>query len=84
MKLSCCCGVVIGFVLAMILSAALCWYFYAKNDPEAAADNIEEVEEKWENIKNGGDEVIKKVKKASSCAPKETQKIKEKIEDMID
>ena len=84
MKLSCCCGVVAGFVLAMILSAALCWYFYAKNDPEAAAENIEEVEEKWENIKNGGDEVIKKVKKASSYAPKETQKIKEKIEDIID
>ena len=84
MKLSCCCGVVIGFVLAMILSAALCWYFYAKNDPEAAADNIEEVEEKWENIKNGGDEVIRQVKKASSCAPTGTQKIKEKIEDIVD
>jgi len=84
MKLSCCCGVVAGFVLAMILSAGLYWYLYAKNDPEAAAENIEEVEEKWENIKDGGDEVIKKVKKVSSYTPTGTKKIKEKIEDIVD
>lgn len=62
MKLSCCCGVCIGFVLAAACGAGIYYYCYCKEHPGAAEEGMTKVENSWEKTKNAGDMVIRTVK----------------------
>ena len=74
MKISCCCGVFVGFILALLCMAAVWYYFYCRENPEATEKGMVQVEETWEKTKNTGDQVINFVKpytqnKANGQAP---------------
>ena len=62
MRLSCACGVFVGFILAMALGGAAFYYFYLKDKPDVKAKGIQQVESKWEQAKESGDQIIEKIK----------------------
>ncbi|MBR7121100.1 MAG: hypothetical protein IKC94_02530 [Lentisphaeria bacterium] len=62
MKLSCACGIFIGFILAVALGGAVFYYFYLKDKPEIKAQGVEQIESKWEQTKESGDRVLEKIK----------------------
>ena len=62
MKLSCACGIFIGFILAVALGGAAFYYFYLKDKPEVKARGVQQVEEKWNQAKETGDRVIETIK----------------------
>ena len=62
MKLSCCCGLITGFVLALLCAGGIYYYFYCKENPGASADGMQKVESSWQAIKDGGDKAISTVK----------------------
>ena len=55
----CCCGVIIGMVLAVVLAAAGTVAFYYWKNPGARQESVVSVEKTWENIKGAGDNAIK-------------------------
>lgn len=69
MKLSCCCGMLVGFVLAAVCGAAIYYYCYCKEHPGAAEEGMTKVEKSWEKTKNAGDKVIYTVKPYVKSAP---------------
>lgn len=62
MKFSCCCGLIAGFVLALLCAGGVYYYFYCKENPGASADGMQKVENSWKAIKDGGDKAISTVK----------------------
>lgn len=62
MKFSCCCGLVTGFVLALLCAGGVYYYFYCKEHPGASAEGMRHVEHSWEKTKEAGDKVISTVK----------------------
>ncbi len=70
------CGVFCGFVLALLLGAAAFYFFYLKENPDAAAEGMEQIEQKWENTKKSGDKVIDTIK---PFVPQKTKPENEKL-----
>lgn len=62
MKLSCTCGLFIGFILALVLAGAAFYHFYLKNSPGAKAEGVQQVENKWDQAKESGDKIIEIIK----------------------
>lgn len=62
MKLSCCCGLITGFILALLCAGGVYYYFYCQQHPEAPEESMAQVERSWEKTKNAGDRVISTVK----------------------
>lgn len=62
MKISCACGIFIGFILASAASAYLYYHFHLRNDSELSAKGMQQIEEKWNQAKNSGDKVIETIK----------------------
>ena len=54
----CCCGVIVGLVLAVVLAAVGTLAFYYWKNPEACKESVASVEKAWKNIKAAGDSVI--------------------------
>lgn len=58
----CCCGMIVGIVLTVLIAvtgtiAVYCWL-----NPEARKSGISSVENVWKNIKSGGDKLILQAK----------------------
>ena len=62
MKFSCCCGLITGFILALLCAGGIYYYFYCKENPGAAAAGMQKVESSWEATKAAGDKAISTVK----------------------
>jgi hypothetical protein len=62
MRLSCTCGIFIGFLLAVALGGAIFYHFYLKDKPEIKAKGVQQVESKWEEAKKSGDKIIETIK----------------------
>lgn len=62
MKISCCCGIFTGFILALLCVAAVWYYFYCRENPDAPEKSMVQVEKTWEKTKDTGDQVINFVK----------------------
>ena len=69
MKLSCCCGLITGFLLALLCAGGVYYYFYCQQHPEAPEESMAKVEQSWEKTKNVGDQVISTVKPYVKSAP---------------
>ncbi len=54
----CCCGTLIGFLLAVILAAAAVFGIWCWVDPEAKNSSTEFIEKKWQDIKGSGDAAV--------------------------
>lgn len=55
MKFSCCCGLITGFILALLCAGGVYYYFYCKENPEASAAVRQTAESSWEATKAAGD-----------------------------
>ena len=66
MRLSCSCGVLIGFLLAMALSGMAYYYFFLRDNPEISARGMQKIEENWERTKRSGDHVIDTIRPYAS------------------
>lgn len=66
---SCCLGLIVGFIAAIVVAVAATFGVYCYFNPEARNESVDVVESKWEKIKVGGDEIIDK---ARSSEPKVT------------
>ena len=58
----CCCGVIVGMVLAVLIAgvgtiAVYCWI-----NPEARKSGMSSIERVWSNVKAGGDKLILQAK----------------------
>ena len=69
MRLSCSCGVFIGFVLAMLVSGAAYYYFHLRRDPDASARGMQQLEERWERTKESGDRVLDTIRPYAVPSP---------------
>ena len=58
----CCCGIIVGMVLAVLLSCAAAFGIYCYFNPEARESTVNVIEKKWDKVKSGGDEMIDKAK----------------------
>ena len=58
----CCCGIIVGMALAVLLSCAAAFGIYCYFNPEARETTVVVIEKKWEKVKSGGDEIIDKAK----------------------
>lgn len=58
----CCCGVIVGMILAVLLSCAAAFGIYCYFNPEARETTVVVIEKKWDKVKSGGDEIIDKAK----------------------
>ncbi len=67
----CCCGLVLGFLLALLLMAAAAFGIYCWFVPEARSRSIQQVEVTWEQVKDGGDAMVEKARSASPSVPVE-------------
>ena len=61
----CCCGIIIGFVLAILLLCAAGFGVYCWFVPEARNNSLSKVESTWSHVKEGGDAMIEKAREAS-------------------
>ena len=59
----CCLGIATGFVLALVVAAAITYFVYWRKDPDMPRQNMESVEVTWEKVKLGGDRLIENAKK---------------------
>lgn len=66
------CGVLCGFILALLLGAALFYFFYLRKNPEVTAESIEKIETQWDKTKDTGDKVIENMKPRTSGQKKQT------------
>lgn len=62
--LGCCCGVIVGIVLAILLCCAAAFGVYCWFNPSARRTAVNAVEKKWDKVKNEGDGLIDKAKGA--------------------
>ena len=60
----CCCGVFLGIILAVVLSAAAAFGIWCYVDPEAKSETVEFFDRHWQNVKDSGDEVVSEMKEA--------------------
>ena len=58
----CCCGVVIGFIAALLVIAAIGFGIYCWNNPEAKESSIEIIDRQWHSVKSGIDSGIDNLK----------------------
>jgi len=61
-SVSCCAGLIAGFIAAVAVAAAAVFGVYCYFDPEARNESVDIVEKKWEMVKDGGDELINKAR----------------------
>ena len=61
----CCCGIIVGFVLAILLLCAAGFGIYCWFVPEARNNSLINVETTWTQVKEGGDAMIEKARVAS-------------------
>lgn len=54
----CCCGVVIGFLVAVLVLAAAGFGIYCWVNPEAKESSIELIDRQWNSVKSGVDDGI--------------------------
>ena len=53
----CCCGVIAGFILALLVGAAATLGIYCHVNPDAKEKCIMY----WEKVKNGGDQLVRQL-----------------------
>ena len=58
----CCCGVIVGTVLSLLIAgigtiAVYCWF-----NPDARKSAIQTVEKQWSKVKDFGDDVVDEIK----------------------
>ena len=69
-SVGCCCGIVVGFLLALVLMAAAGFGIYCYFTPEARDQGRAVLEVKWNEIKSGGDQLVEKVGGDDGSMPK--------------
>ena len=62
----CCCGIIVGFVLAILLLCAAGFGVYCWFVPEARNNSLTKVETTWSHVKEGGDAMIEKARASSN------------------
>ena len=62
----CCCGIIVGFLLAILLVCAAGFGIYCWFVPEARNDSLNRVEATWSQVKEGGDAMIEKARTSSA------------------
>ena len=67
----CCCGVIVGMVLAVLLAVTGTVAVYCWMNPEARRAGVSTVEKTWDSIKRFGDDMIGQVKSESVSVPRE-------------
>ena len=67
--LGCCCGVIVGIVLSILILCAAAFGVYCYFNPEARNSAVVVVEKKWDQVKNEGEELIEKAKKTPPPEP---------------
>ena len=60
--LGCCCGVIVGIALTILILCAAAFGMYCYFNPEARNTAVNAVEQKWDKVKNEGDELIDKAR----------------------
>ena len=60
----CCCGVIVGMVLAVLLAVAGTVAVYCWINPDARKSGVSTVEKSWNSFKDFGDDLIAKARKA--------------------
>ena len=68
--LGCCCGVIVGIILTVLICCAAAFGVYCWFNPEARNSAVGVVEKKWDKVKDGGDELIDKAKNLPPPEPK--------------
>ena len=61
-SISCCAGLIAGFIAAIAVAAAAVFGVFCYFDPEARNESVEVVEEQWEKVKEGGDNLLNKAR----------------------
>ena len=64
----CCCGIFAGMILSLLASAACALAIYLWYNPEKKEEGVVKIEEKWDDFKDGGDKLIKKMKGAAKSS----------------
>lgn len=67
--LGCCCGVITGIVLTLVILCAAAFGVYCYFNPKARDSAVVAVEKKWDKVKNEGDELIDKAKRIPPPEP---------------
>lgn len=62
--LGCCCGIIAGVVLTVVILCAAAFGIYCYFNPKARNSAVNAVEEKWDKVKDSGDELIEKARKS--------------------
>lgn len=60
--LGCCCGVIVGIVLTVFICCAAAFGLYCWFNPNARNKAVVVVENKWDKVKDEGDNLIDKAK----------------------
>ena len=61
-SISCCAGLIAGFIAAIVVAAAAIFGVYCYFDPEARSESVEVVGAQWEKVKEGGDNLLDKAR----------------------
>ena len=67
-SVGCCCGIIVGFVLALVLSAAAAFGIYCYFTPEAREQGKTVLVNTWNDFKTGGDQLVEKVNREDAPA----------------
>ncbi len=65
----CCCGMLAGILLVLILSGAIALGVYLWMNPDARSNFVVQLEKGWGAAKDGGDKVMSEVKQVSGDLP---------------
>ena len=69
---SCCLGLIIGFITAIVIALAAAFGVYCYFTPSAREQSREVIERQWNDIKSGGDKLIEKTGPGESGASGKT------------
>ncbi len=68
-SIGCCCGIIVGFILALLLSAAAAFGIYCYFTPEAREQGRAVLVMKWSEFKDSGDQLVEKVGRSEEVVP---------------
>ena len=58
----CCCGIIAGMFLSVLLAVTGTVAVYCWMNPEARRSGVSAIEKVWDSVKSGGDKLIREVK----------------------
>lgn len=62
MKSACGCGIAVGVLLAVAVCAGVWYFFYCRSNPDNAEQQLDNVEQGWQSVKDNGDKTLNFVK----------------------